>query len=581
MSDTPRPTAPAAPARRAGFFVPLFALRTETDLGVGDTGGLRSMAAWCRQTGFHVLQILPINETGGDNSPYNAISSLALEPSTLEISPDLIPGLTRSDFERLAPASLVNGLRKGPVQYRKVKQLKLALLEAAFTSFQSVPDGPETTAFANFLEEEAGWLGDYALFRTLFERYGHPNWETWLPEHRSPALAQKWVESLPEADHARTGTRILFFSYVQWVLHRQWTRVRDDLRTMGVGLMGDIPFGVSRHSADVWADPGQFDLRWSGGAPPEEFFKPDRFTEIWGQNWGIPVYDWAAMEGDGFAWWKRRIRATTRFFDLFRIDHVLGFYRIYAFPWQPQENERYAAMTPAEVEKSVGQLPRFLPGDDSTETSRALNQAQGERLLRMVLDAAGDAVVVAEDLGVVPDYVRPSLQKMGISGFKIPVFERDPHSQEYLPPEEYPELTLATLSTHDHLPMEGFWEMWWERFSRPPKTGSAENQDPDEATRASWELYRTLRFARLPDHTLTRSFFPAVHEGVCRRLLDARSWLAVLMVTDALGLNLRFNVPGPVADSNWSERLPFTVSSIPTEWSHRLRDWIASSGRIP
>ena len=132
-----------------------------------------------------------------------------------------------------------------------------------------------------------------------------------------------------------------FFCYVQWIAHQQWRDIKAHAEQRGVALMGDIPFGVSYYSADVFARPEEFVLDWFGGAPPEPLFKDDVFTQKWGQNWGIPLYRWSAMRANNFHWWRERVRAIRRIFHLFRVDHVQGFYRIYAFPWRPQRNNEF------------------------------------------------------------------------------------------------------------------------------------------------------------------------------------------------------------------------------------------------
>jgi 4-alpha-glucanotransferase len=230
-----------------------------------------------------------------------------------------------------------------------------------------------------------------------------------------------------------------------------------------------------------------------------------------------------------------------------------------------------------------------MPGDDETEESASANRQNGERLLSVMKEAAGNAVVIGEDLGVVPPYVRPSLMELGISGFKIPVFERDLESREWKPPEEYPSLTVATLSTHDHQTLAGLWEAWWTTYEAGRKNAppiDTENREPTESEKASWELYRTLRFARLDDRELIRDYSPLVREGACRRLLESASWLAILSITDLYGLDLRFNVPGVMAASNWSTRFPATVEELgqDEEWKEIglfAEREIYGSGRFP
>ena len=149
--------------------------------------------------------------------------------------------------------------------------------------------------------------------------------------------------------------------------------------------MGDIPVGVSRHSADVWGDPDIFDLKHSSGAPPEKAFKADPFTAKWGQNWGFPLYNWERMAQDNYAWWRRRSRLLMSIFHLLRVDHALGFFRIYGFPWPPSENSRFVDLAPEQVmEITGGELPRFMDRDDSNDENCEYNRQHGERLFKML-----------------------------------------------------------------------------------------------------------------------------------------------------------------------------------------------------
>ena len=210
-----------------------------------------------------------------------------------------------------------------------------------------------------------------------------------------------------------------FFCYVQWIAHQQWRDIKAHAEQSGVALMGDIPFGVSYYSADVFSRPNEFMLDWSGGAPPEPTFKDDAFTQKWGQNWGIPLYRWSGMRANNFQWWRERVRGTRRIFHFFRIDHVQGFYRVYAFPWRPDRNKEFLPLDQHQMlERTGGRAPHFSPRDDDTPENREANKREGEQYLRVVLEEAGAARVVGEDLGVVPEYVRPNLQSLGIGGIQ-------------------------------------------------------------------------------------------------------------------------------------------------------------------
>ncbi len=552
--------------KRAGALAPVFAIRTETDLGVGDTDGVRQMMDWCAAHKLSVLQVLPINETGDDNSPYNAISSLAIEPSTIAISPERIPELSPAKFKAIAKPSLLKSLRSGAVNYRLVKALKLKLLNEAFNGFvrdQLASRADRSRRFQSFLETHGHWIHDYALFRALVEiNVNHGSWERWPEEHQTPQRARAWLLTLPAKRRETVTRRMLFFLYVQWIAFDQWSQLKEYGAHANVFLMGDIPIGVSRHSADVWANRNIFDLTWSGGAPPETFFKVDKFTEKWGQNWGIPLYRWDVLRQRDYDWWRARVGNIQRVFHLFRIDHVLGFFRFYAFPWKPEDNHRFTDLTEDQARQLTGgRLPGFKPVADDTPEHCEINRQQGESLLTMVRDAAGDTVVLAEDLGVVPDYVEPTLQKLGMPGFKIPHFLRDKQTGRFRDLKTYPAISLATLGTHDHDPLAAYWQMLWQRVDNS-QTG--DDTARWQADQARFELGEWMRLAGMENEPPPRQLTPRVHEGCLRAVLESNSWLAVFMITDIFAQTARFNVPGAHADSNWTARLEWTTAELMT-----------------
>jgi 4-alpha-glucanotransferase len=539
----------------AGILEPVFAIRTEEDLGIGDTDGARQMIDWCHRHQLNIFQMLPINEISDDHSPYNALSSLAIEPATLAVSPRHVADLPGERFQELARPELLAELRNGPVNYPAVKALKRKLLEAAFQNFLARQFNRETERarqFRSFLMENADWLSDYALFRVLMEENGgFPAWDRWAPEHRTPRSARTWLLSLPEKRRDRLMRRQLFFMYVQWLAFGQWQALKAYGTAKKVYLMGDIPFGVGRYSADVWANRGIFDLDWSGGAPPEKVFKVDPFTEKWGQNWGIPNYRWDEVRRANFDWWRTRVGNIQKVFHLYRIDHVLGFFRIYSFPWTPDRNAEFLPLTGDEAAaKTGGRLPGFKQFPDDSPEHKAANQAQGEEILRVVLEGSGETTVVAEDLGVVPDYVRPTLQKLGIPGFRIPTLFREPDGA-YSDPNQYPRLSLAQPTTHDHPPLAAAWAECWQNIDAGK-----------EAENHRRELRLMLAFAGLANQEPAREFTDALHEAFTRAVLRSPSWLVVFQITDLFAMTARFNTPGSVAPANWTHRLPQTVKEL-------------------
>jgi 4-alpha-glucanotransferase len=562
----------------AGVLAPLFALRGSQDLGIGDVGALREFVDWAAETGFGVVQLLPVNETGNDHSPYNAISSVAIDPTTLEMG--AVPDLLEEDFEELAPEVEMQVLRTGPVKYAEVKAVKRRLLRRAFERFSELPrTGERAEGFQEFVRKQRAWLKPYALFRVLMEEHGgSERWDLWPASQQSAQKAGRWMSRQPAGRREALKREIEFVEYIQWVASTQWEGIKRHAEGRGVALMGDVPFGVSYYSADVFGQPELFDHRWSGGAPPEPLFKDDLFTCRWGQNWGVPLYKWDQMRAKNFAWWRQRVRQVRDVFDLFRIDHVLGFYRIFAFPWRPQRNPEFVSLSVEEArELAGGDLPRFHEHDDENPESRAANRAHGEEFLQVLLEETGDYRLVGEDLGTVPEYVRPSLLSLKIPGFRIPFWERKDGRLEW--GSEYDLLSVATYATHDHEPLRALWERWMgviaEALVRPEELGAARDD--------AWREVRQLGdWAGFEVPCITP--FEAVHWRLLGALFRCRSWLAICMITDLFGSTQRFNVPGAVAQSNWSERLSVPVSEWRKDpvlggYTERLRLLLEETGR--
>jgi 4-alpha-glucanotransferase len=543
----------------AGVLVPLFALGGENDLGIGDVAALREFIDWVAEVGFKLVQLLPINEIGADNSPYNAISAMAIEPTTLHLAPNSPQDLTREDFDAAAADVDLNALRLGAVKYRPVKKLKLHLLEKAFSNFLDHADEHRQSEFRTFYEQESAWLRDYGLFRVLMEENDdNAAWNRWQPQHQTIEKARGWLRDLPHDRQAALTRRKSFFCYVQWIAHQQWRAAKMYAEERGVALMGDIPFGVSYCSADVFARQDEFILDWFGGAPPEPHFKDDAFTQKWGQNWGIPLYRWDNMRANNFEWWRQRVRAVRRIFHLFRIDHIQGFYRIYAFPWRPRRNKEFLPLDEHQMlERTGGRAPHFVPRDDNTPENREANKREGEEYLRVLLEEAGGRRVIGEDLGVVPEYVRPNLRSLGIAGFKIPQWEM--HDGMIIPGQMYERLSVATYATHDHEPIRALWN---DAFERPfSKAG-----EQARATLEKIALFAGLD-PKIEELNFERDFYPAIMEALFR----CESWIAIVMITDLLARKYRFNVPGTKANLNWTRRMQRSMAQLGSSRKERKR----------
>lgn len=551
----------------AGVLAPVFALRGKADLGIGDTEAVKELISWSARQGLRVVQVLPVNETGSDSSPYNLLSAMAIEPSTLAVTPEALPDLKPDDFAAITSRYDLAALKAGPVAYAPVKKLKRELLYAAFRAFRSRDgDKARVRAFAQFEQENSDWLPDYAMHRALVSWHGESEVsDAWPKEHRSPMAARLWLEDLAPADKRQMRDFIRFHAYVQWIAYTQWGDVREHAERENVALMGDVPVGVSIYSADVWRDPEIFDLARSCGAPPEKVFKSDPFTEKWGQNWGFPLYHWEKMARDNYAWWRRRVRLLMRIFHLLRVDHALGFFRIYSFPWRPEENARFTDLTPDEARAITGgELPHFVDFDDDTEEHREHNRVHGETLFKMLVEGIGAHRLIAEDLGEVAPYVRPTLEALEIPGFKIPQWER--RWDRLIPGDEYQRLSLATYATHDHAPVKTY----WNALNEVAHTDNA--QVRDAAIHSMWEL---VNFCGRPDFKLPQPFSPELHQLLLRGLFASNSWLAVNMITDIFGSEERFNVPGSAGDSNWTQRMHPVA-----EWDARPNASLESLRRI-
>jgi 4-alpha-glucanotransferase len=557
----------------AGILAPLFALRGKEDLGIGDTGALREFIDWAAGIGFKLVQLLPINEIGSDNSPYNAISAVAIEPTTLHLAPNSPQDLTREDFDASVAEVDLPQLSVGRVKYRQVKELKRRLLEKAFENFSVHASEERRSEFRAFCEQQSAWLPDYALFRLLMEANDDSAaWDRWPAQYRTIERARTWLHDLPQERQAVLRRRAEFFCYVQWIGHQQWCGIKSYAEERGVALMGDIPFGVSYCSAEVFARPDEFMLDWFGGAPPEPHFKDDAFTQRWGQNWGIPLYQWSAMRANNFQWWCERVRAVRRVFHLFRIDHIQGFYRIYAFPWPPRRNKEFLALDEQQMlERTGGRAPHFVPRDDETPQNREANKREGEEYLRVVLEEAGGARVIGEDLGVVPDYVRPNLRSLGIAGFKIPQWEL--HDGMIIPGESYERLSVATYATHDHNPIRALWD---EVFQHP--TSNAGEQA--RATLEKIALFAGLN-SKIDQLDFEKDFYPAIMEAIFR----SDSWITIVMITDLLARKYRFNVPGTKANLNWTQRMQRSIAQLSSSRKERNRvrlihELLEKTGRV-
>lgn len=306
----------------AGTQVPVFSLRTRKSAGIGDFGDLKTMIDFVASTGQKVLQLLPINDTTithtwTDSYPYSCISVFAIHPQYVDLHalPELKDAKARAEAEKTRAE--LNALDK--IDYEKVNDFKINYLRQIFN--QEGEKIMKTAEYKAFFQDTELWLVPYAQYSYLRDKNGTADFNQW-PDYRVWDEAERKTLADPKTAAYKN---VAFFYFVQFVLDRQMQEAHEHAKAKGVILKGDIPIGVNRNGCDVWMEPKYFNLNGQAGAPPDDFSAN-------GQNWGFPTYNWFEMLKDGCQWWNRRFKNMARYFDAYRIDHVLGFFRIWEIP---------------------------------------------------------------------------------------------------------------------------------------------------------------------------------------------------------------------------------------------------------
>jgi 4-alpha-glucanotransferase len=470
----------------------------------GDLGAFTDAAAIARllrAAGFTMWQLLPLFEVSpGQESPYSAASSGALEFVYVDL--DAVPDHAGDDSLTQEERGALEAARGADrVEFSTFRRIKRAALARAWARFR---DGPQRSGsarareFARFREEHAAWLPDWALYRALHDRRQR-SWRDW-----EPALARHEEAALAEA-RAGLQDAIDELCYIQWIADSQWREARADCAAAGVKVLGDLPFMVAEDSTEVWSLQRYFQFDATVGVPPDAYSAD-------GQDWGLPVPRWDAMRDAGDPWLAPRARRAAELFDAFRVDHVVGLYRTYVRP------------LPAGGQRAQ---PYFVP------PAEPLQRAQGERILTLL---GTGAEVLAEDLGVVPDFVRASLRDLGIPGTKVLRWEVDQDRPRDV--RGFSPVSVCVTGTHDSDTLA----VWWNELQ---------------------PAARKLQLTQAPLRDLAEAdaarFTPATRDALLQLAYSASSDGLLVPVTDALGWTDRMNTPGTVGPHNWTWRLPWRL----------------------
>ncbi|MBO7305792.1 MAG: 4-alpha-glucanotransferase, partial [Bacteroidales bacterium] len=462
----------------AGVSIPVFSLRSKESCGIGDFADLRKMVDWANKTNLSVIQLLPINDTSAnmswrDSYPYNCISTLALHPIYISLKETGELKDTRLAEEIDKQSKILNG--KEAVDYDGVITLKLKFLKAFFE--QEKQTLLRKRGFKTFLKENKQWLEAYAAFCVLRDKFKSANFRNW----------GEWAvysAELVERVKKEFADEFNFYGFVQWVADSQMQKAKAYAHKKGVALKGDIPIGICRDSVEAWQYPHLFNFGQQAGAPPDAFSQD-------GQNWGFPTYNWEEMAKDNYAWWKHRFTHFAKYFDAYRIDHILGFFRIWEIPIEHRSGlmgHFYPALplTKEEIEnwgiKGVDYYALFIEdpyeadkyhpmiGGRNTEQYKWLPWGQDECYNRLSdyyfyhrhndfwyrnavkklqqLIASTNMLACGEDLGMLNESVERCMRNLKILSLELMIMPKQ-FGVKYGNPQQYPYLSVCTTSTHD------------------------------------------------------------------------------------------------------------------------------------
>ena len=580
------------PWKGAGTVIPIFSLRSEGSFGVGDFGDLQQMIAWVDKTQQRFLQVLPINDTNmtgtwQDSYPYNSISIYALHPQYTDFRqlPAIKDKKTREEFEALRLE--LNALPQ--IDYERMFKAKMDYLHVLF--HQEWTAISRRTSFKDFFEQNKEWLVPYAAFCYYRDKYSTADFNQWPKEATLAALGKKPAAAIQK--------ELNFWYFVQYNLDQQMHAAHEFARKHRVVLKGDIPIGISRDGVEAWVEPKYFNLNGQAGAPPDPFSAD-------GQNWGFPTYNWDEMLKDGCQWWVRRFRKMAEYFDAYRIDHVLGFFRIWEIP-VPEKSGLEGQFAPAlglsreEIESYgiIGHDDLFLVDHKRNDRwhpriavqyqdpYQRLNEGEKYNFNRLYNDyfyrrnnqfwyqeamkklprltQATHMLCCAEDLGMVPDCVPWVMNELRILSLEIQTMPKDPNIR-FGKLSHNPYRSVCTFSTHDMPPLR----QWWDEDA--------------EQTQAYYNI--PLRRGGEAPHPLPGW----LAKDIVSRQLTSPSMLCLLSLQDWLSIDEGLRLPDPNAERinipanprhYWRYRMHLTIEQLMAadDFNNEIRSLVSQSGR--
>ncbi len=587
-------------SRRAGVLAPLFSLYSRQSAGIGDLNDLKLMLDWCKDASLSIFQLLPMNETGPTFCPYDAISSFAIEP--MYISPAHLCGYPSDNDLKKKISDLRKKFPSGGkyVDYR-IKDAKRDLLWYVFSNDKKACDSKE---FKSFVSANRYWLEDFAIFKVLKAYHKGMPWYEWPDSY-------KWRDGAAIDDFAKkNGKYIEFEKWMQWNAVEQFKKAKKYAESIGMFICGDMPILTSKDSADVWAHPEFFKLDMLAGAPPDMYCAK-------GQRWSMPTYNWDSIAQDGYRYLKEKLKFAENFYDIIRIDHVVGLFRIWSIrAGEPAENE--------------GLNGFFDPADEKVW------KVHGRSILSAMLDGTS-LLFTAEDLGIIPKDCPEALKEFEIPGNDVQRWVKDwAVKHDFITPANYRLYSVAMLSTHDTTN----WAAWWENEAGTVdealfvRRTAGRGIDCDNAKRKLFDpalsgrgrlrwyagidsedaladamgkrkeeiadfidMYKNtyMEKEKLWKHfgfkgRMREKCDTEILEAAFRLTLGSRSVYCIELLNDYLCLvdafngdpyEVRINKPGTVSAANWSMLIPLSLDELlKSGLSTKIKSMVSSSDRI-